>query len=339
MYGLWAKPRFGYSTVGPLPFGHVETIPYSNWKERVHAIRPDIIYAQLSTSAIEIAHEVLMADTGIPLVWHFKEGPHEAMKDGLWSRLVDLYTYANGRIYLNPEIRDWFGLFVPPLRDVPTMILDGDLPKAECFRGTFSPKLSAADGELHTVVTGRIIGSSPAEFKALADNGIHLHVYNENYLVDRETMEPYRRVAPGYFHVHRHCPPSRWVEEFSQYDAGWLHCVESTNGGSLFKATWNDLNLPARINTLAAAGIPMIQKKNLRQVAAQYSHVMRYGMGIAYADIKELVTQLKDRPLLEQIERNVRLHREQFTFDSHLDALIQFFKEVMADYHGRRNSK
>jgi glycosyltransferase involved in cell wall biosynthesis len=339
LYGLWAKPRFCYSTIGPLPFGHVETIPYQDWKTRVRDIQPDIIYAQLSTSAIDIAHEVLMADMNIPFVWHFKEGPHEAMKEGMWSKLIDLYTYADGKIYLNPEIKEWFDLFTPILCDVPTMIMDGDLPKAECFQGNFSPKLSATDGELHTVVTGRIIGLPPTDFRELAANGIHLHVYNENYISDNEVLEPYRQMAPYYFHVHRHCSQSEWVKEFSRYDAGWLHCINSTNDGSLFKATWADLNLPARINTLAAAGIPMIQKQNSRQVSAQYSYVMKYGMGIAYTEVKELIAQLKNSSLLEKVSQNVMLHRKQFMFDSHLESLIQFFKKVIDHHHERRYQK
>ena len=69
----------------------MEDIPYENWESAVSDIAPDVIYALLSTGAIELAHEVLTANTGIPFVWHFKEGPHEAMKDGLWKKLIDLY--------------------------------------------------------------------------------------------------------------------------------------------------------------------------------------------------------------------------------------------------------
>lgn len=53
---------------------------------------------------------------------------------GLWNKLIDLYTYADGKIYLNEEIKDWFELFVPyHLKVTPTYVLDGDLPKANCF--------------------------------------------------------------------------------------------------------------------------------------------------------------------------------------------------------------
>ena len=138
LYGLWAIPRFCYSTVGPLPFGHVEDVPYKGWRERVAEIKPDVIYVVLGTSSIELAREVLMSGTGIPLVWHFKEGPHEAMKAGLWDKLVDLYTFADGCRYLNDDVRKWFGVFVPERVERPEMMLDGDMPMAECLYGQFS---------------------------------------------------------------------------------------------------------------------------------------------------------------------------------------------------------
>ena len=351
LYGLWAKPRFCYSTVGPLPFGQVEDVPYDQWRKRVEEIKPDIIYALLSTSAIDIAHEVLSADTGIPFVWHFKEGPHEAMKDGLWDKLIDLYTYADGCIYLNDETRKWFGLFIPDERKAPQMTLDGDMPKKEVFKDCFlikqaalgnliasshcahwhcfSRKLSELYGGVHTVVTGRIVGITPKDMSILAANDVHVHLYNENTVPDKVMAEPFLKAAPGHFHVHLHCPQNEWVSEFSRYDAGWLHCVGSNNGGSLFRATWADLNLPARISTLAAACLPMIQRRNDGNISAQQEYVKSRGMGLFYDDIDELVALLKDRKLLEGITRNVMAVRDSLTFDSHVDELTAFFRRVI----------
>ena len=297
-YGLWAKPRFCYSTVGPLPFGQVEDVPYDQWRKRVEEIKPDIIYALLSTSAIDIAHEVLSADTGIPFVWHFKEGPHEAMKDGLWDKLIDLYTYADGRIYLIDETRKWLGLFIPDERKAPQMTLDGDMPKKEVFKDCFLIKLSELYGGVHTVVTGRIVGLTPKDMSILAANDVHVHLYNENTVPDKVMAEPFLKAAPGHFHVHLHCPQNEWVSEFSRYDAGWLHCVGSNNGGSLFRATLADLNLPARISTLAAACLPMIQRRNDGNISAQQEYVKSRGMGLFYDDIDELVALLKYSKLL-----------------------------------------
>lgn len=336
LYGLWALPRFCYSTVGPLPFGHVEDVPYKGWRERVAEIKPDVIYALLSTSSIELAHEVLMSGTGIPLVWHFKEGPHEAMKAGLWDKLVDLYTFADGCIYLNDDVRKWFGLFVPERVERPEMMLDGDMPKAECLNGQFSAKLSETDGDVHTVVTGRMIGLTPEGMKSLAANGIHVHLYSENNISEKQMVEPFRKAAPKHFHTHRHCQQSEWVREFSKYDAGWLHCVESNNGGSLVRATWADLNIPARINTLAAAGLPMILNNNEGNICAQQSYVCGRGMGLVYNRIDDLIELLKDKKQLSFIAGNVMSERVKLTFDSHVSVLTDFFRKTIGYAHSAR---
>ncbi len=330
LYGLWTKPAFCFSTIGPLPFGNVEDIPYEYWQERVKKIKPDIIYAQLSTGAINLAHEVLKAGTGIPFVWHFKEGPQEAMKMGLWDKLIDLYTYADGKIYLNEEIKDWFGLFVPThLKSTPFYILDGDLPKANCFTDTFSEKLSVSDGAIHTVIVGRIIGINPTDIRMLANNNIHVHVYNENHVSENMVMHKFKKASPDHFHIETHCSQFSWVKEFSRYDAGWLHCFTSMNEDSLLRAGWTDLNIPARINTLAAAGIPMIQKQNAGHIVAMRNYISRYRIGIFYQTMIDLIPQLENKELLSKVEQNVRKYRLEFTFDYHVPALTDFFRQII----------
>jgi glycosyltransferase involved in cell wall biosynthesis len=330
LYGLWGKPEYCFCTVGPLPFGNVEDVPYDNWRQRLKEIKPDIIYAQLNTGAIYFAHEVMNANTGIPFVWHFKESPHGAMKQGLWEKLIDLYSRSDGKIYLNKETKEWFELFTSyDPNNALTFIMDGDLPKADCFKGDFSEKLSASDGAVHTVVIGRIIGIRPQDMRIMADNNIHLHVYNETYIHEEKGISQFRDLAPRHFHVEPHCSQMDWVKEFSKYDAGWLHCFESLNENSLMRAGWFDLNIPARINTLAAAGIPIIQKRNTGHIVAMRNGVEKYGMCILYDSMKELVTQLKDKGLLAETERNVRANRMKFTFDYHVPDIIDFFKQVI----------
>lgn len=328
LYGLWAKPRFCYSTVGPLPFGHVTDIPYEHWREQVEEIKPDIIYALLSTSAIDIVHEVVTARTGIPLVWHFKEGPHEAMKAGLWDKLMEIYAHADGNVFINSEMRDWIDLFCP-VKDKPWLLLDGDLPKKECFKDNFSPLLSAGSGEVHTVVAGRLIGVSPFEYKVLAANGVHIHLYNENNLADKRYFRQFFEIDDSHFHIHRHCTQEQWVSEFSQYDAGWLHCIESSNGGDLMRASWADLNIPARINTMVAACVPMIQRENCGNVFAQQRYVEKYAMGITCKNVGDLVMKLRDRQHLSEIRERIWAVRPLFTFDSHVAELTAFFQDVI----------
>ncbi|EGJ99605.1 MULTISPECIES: glycosyltransferase family 2 protein [Dysgonomonas] len=330
LYGLWAKPAFCYSTIGPLPFGYVEDIPYENWQERVKGLKPDVIYAQLSTGAIDIAHEVMKANTGIPFIWHFKESPHEAMKSGLWNKLIELYTYADGRMYLNEEVKEWFELFVPfHSLSRPVYILDPELPKRNCFNGEFSEKLSESDGAIHTVNVGRIIGLTPSDMHFLAQNNIHVHVYNENHISEEAMLSHYRNAAPNHFHVEPHVSQFGWVKEFSKYDAGWLHSFDSLNCNSLMRASWADLNIPARISTLAAAGIPMIQKNNPDHIVSMRNYVKDHNVGIFYKTLDELVIQLKNKNKLAQIERNVHSERLKFTYDYHIPYIIEFFREVI----------
>ena len=72
----------------------------------------------------------------------------------------------------------WVQQFIPPCDEESCMLLDGDMPPADIFSDRFSPKLSAADGEIHTVVAGRLVGLSLDDYNILSKNGIHIHVYS-----------------------------------------------------------------------------------------------------------------------------------------------------------------
>ncbi len=330
LYGLWIKqPRYTFSTVGSLPFGHVEDIPYDgNWKQKVKKIKPDIIYALLNECAIPLAYEVMRGVPEIPFVWHFKEGPSVSMNNGTWEQLVELYSRADGKIYLNPDVKNWYGQFIHDAGL--SHILDGDLPKGNYFTNDFSPLLSDTDGAIHTVITGRIVGITPEDMASIASQNIHIHLYSESYH-DRHNQENkiFQSVAPHHFHIHPNCPYIHWVKEFSRYDAGWLHLFKSENYGDLKKATWDDLNLPARINTLAAAGLPMIQWDNSQHLVVMQSHIKELDIGIFMKNFASLGAQLQNRTRMQELRNNVKLHRKKFCFDDHVTSLIDFFRQVI----------
>jgi glycosyltransferase involved in cell wall biosynthesis len=335
LYGLWMqRPTYTLNTVGPLPFGNVEDVPYENWKERINEIKPDIIYGLLNAGAIPLAHEV-MTHTDIPFVWHFKEGPSFAMTSGMWSQLMNLYSKADGKIFINEECRHWYKMFI---KDIGlSFIMDGDLPKADYFTNDFSPLLSDSDNAIHTVIPGRPVGIELNEIKLLSDQNIHIHLYNENYVELRELfIKSAMRVAPKHVHLHNHCKPQDWVKEFSQYDAGWLHCFHSVNKGSLFKATWDDLNMPARMNTLAAVGVPMLQIDNTGHLVAMQSHVKKYDMGIFVDKWEELGAQFQNKDRIKQLRESAIRNRKYFSFDHYVPELISFFRKVI-DEKQRKN--
>lgn len=330
LYGLWMSNPYWYNTVGPLPFGHVTDLPRAGWENAIRNIRPDVIYGLLNWQAVPFVHSVLEANPGVPFVWHYKEGPFISMQQGHWELLIDLYTRSDGQIYCSPEMRDWFFSVAPSLQSRPSLVLDGDLPKRDWFDGERSSLLSATAGEIHTVVPGRPIGLHAPTMAELARQGIHLHFYGDfTHGQWRDWIDEALLFAPQHLHLHPHVDQERWVSEFSRYDAGWLHVFESRNAGDITRADWDDLNYPARIATLALAGLPMILGDNTGSIVAAQSLARELDLGVFMKDFGELGEKLRDRERMDQLRRSVWRQRETFTFDHHADRLIAFFRRVI----------
>jgi glycosyltransferase involved in cell wall biosynthesis len=337
LFGLWMRDPYWYNTVGPLPFAHCEDLDGSRWRDEVARVKPDVIYALLNWQAVPFAHEVLRGNPGVPFVWHFKEGPFICLEKGTWRELVDLYSEADGRIYSSPEMAQWFDTVGIPDAS-PQLVLDGDLPKRDWFAGERTKRLSDDDGEWHTVVPGRPIGLHPHNVAELARQRIHLHFYGDfTHGQWREWIAKTHGLAPGCLHLHDNVDQRRWVREFSRYDAGWLHYFRSENGGELRRANWDDLNYPARMGTLAAAGLPMIQHDNRGAIVATDRLARELDVGLFCRDLNDLGAKLADTARMRTLYDNVWRQRDRFTFDCHVDRLVEFFRDVIAD--SRRSSR
>ena len=324
LYGLWdTNPMYTFTTVGPLPFGHVRDLSPENWEKEVAEIKPDIIYGLLSSSAVPRVYEVVRKVPQIPYVWCFKEGPSMVLKMGNWDKLIYLYQHAAGRIFLNEIAEQWYNQFLP-VSDTPTMIMDGELPKKDYFKDSFSPKLSDTVGGIHTVVTGRMIGISNDDIKALAQNDIHIHLYTQNYY-DGNNREGLVKLAPNHFHVHQHVFADQWTEELSKYDAGWLHCHKSGNGGNMLMINWDDMNMPARIATYASAGLPIVLPDNTGNAVASNYIAGKFNIGLVYKDRDELVSLLQEEVKTRRHANNMLKCRMEFSFDYHIPRLVEFF--------------
>lgn len=331
LYGLWMPaPNLSFSTVGPLPFGHVEDLDITHWQDEIRRVNPDIIYGLLNWGAIGFVYDVVRAFPNIPYAWHYKEGPQLAISMGNWPQLLYLYKHASVRIYLNETVKQWFSQFLPS-DDTLTMVMDGDLPKKDYFKDSFSEKLSSKDGEIHTVCAGRLIGLGEEGLQILSSSHIHVHLYLENFHASHNSLfRYYLEKFPKYFHLHHHCSAGNWTHEFSQYDAAWLHNIKSLNEGNLMQTTWDDLNIPARISTYMAAGLPVIQQDNSNNIVAVEDIVRRFGIGIQFQDYMNLAQQLRDVNRMRGIKDNVMRYRYLFSFDSYVPELIDTFKKAIA---------
>lgn len=331
LFGTWMPDPYWYNTVGPLPFGHVTGIGADVWSTTALREGVDVIYALLNWQSVPFAHRLMRENPGLPFVWHFKEGPFICLEKGTWRQLVELYAEADGRIYSSPEMRDWFAAMVPGMPARPELVLDGDLPKRDWFEGPLSARLEAEGGDFHTVVPGRPIGLHPHTVAELAFHRIHLHFYGDfTHGQWREWIDKANRLAPGFLHLHAQVDQARWVEEFSRYDAGWLHFFRSDNRGELRRANWDDLNYPARLATLVAAGLPVLQRDNSDSTVATQTLVKDLGIGLFFEDMAGLRHGLDDDAALRQARAAIARHRDRFTFDHHVPGLVDFLREVIA---------
>jgi glycosyltransferase involved in cell wall biosynthesis len=338
--GYWLRGGHWYNTVGPLPFGHVTDIEADDPREAVRQAKPDVIYALLNWQAVPFAAAVRRANPDVPFVWHYKEGPFISLEKGDWADLVDLTENADGVIHSSAEMQAWYETILPGRLDPERqLVLDGDLPNREWFAGKPEPRLSAEDGDLHTAVPGRPIGLHPETVAELAQHGIHLHFYGDftrgQWL---EWVDRARGLAPGFLHLHATVGQEGWATELARYDAGWLHVFRSRNGGELHRANWDDLNVPARMATYAAARLPMLQLDNRGSLVAIQSLALAHGVGILFESIEGLATQLRDEVETNQVRRAVEAARDLFTFDHHADRLVEFLRRA-ADRPGRHHRR
>ena len=173
------------------------------------------------------------------------------------------------------------------------------------------------------MVPGRPIGLHPETVAELGAEGVHLHFYGDfTHGQWKAWIERTRGLAPRHLHLHANVDQGRWVSEFSQYDAGWLHGFTSHNRGDIRRADWDDLNYPARIATLAAAGLPMIQKNNAGARVAIQALAQERDLSVFYSSIPDLASQLRETDRMDRIRNSVWRQRDQFTFDAHADELI-----------------
>ncbi|MFW3168581.1 glycosyltransferase [Geodermatophilus sp. CPCC 206100] len=333
--GLWTADGLGDSTVGPLPFGHVPDVDRDRWRAAVRADPPDVVWAQLNWRAVPFAHAVRSAVPDLPFVWTFKEAPQRTIARGEWPLLADLVAGADACLLATEEERDWFALALRGRVDPARLgVLDGDLPKRDWLVAPLSPKLSDRDGRPHTVVVGRPAGLDLDWVLALAHRGVHTHLYGQVRAPGPKGswtgwLDAARAAAPSFVHVHPAVGPEDWVRELSRYDAGWLHRFRSGNGGDLRRASWDDLNSPARLPVLLAAGLPLLQPANPGSVVSVERVLRRDGTGLFYATADDVAGALAGELAGRRGRAAALTVREQHTFDAHADRLVALFRSLL----------
>ncbi|SNS20485.1 Glycosyl transferase family 2 [Geodermatophilus saharensis] len=332
--GLWTADGLGDATVGPLPFGSVPDLDRDTWRDGVRALAPDVVWAQLNWRAVPFAHAVRQAFPDLPFVWHFKEAPQRSVVRGEWPLLADLVCGADAVLLATEEERDWFALALSGRVDPARLgVLDGDLPKRDWLDAPLSPKLSDADGQPHAAVVGRPSGLDLDWVLALADRGVHTHLYGQVRAPGPKGswtgwLDEALARRPGFVHVHPAVGPEEWVRELSRHDAGWLHRFDSANGGDLRRATWDDLNSPARLPVCLTAGLPLLQQANPGSRVSVERVLRADGTGLFYRSADDVAAALHQEVATRAGQAAALAARERHVFDAHADRLIDLFRSL-----------
>ncbi|MGX5656409.1 glycosyltransferase [Geodermatophilus nigrescens] len=333
--GLWTTDGLGDSTVGPLPFGHVADLDRDRWEDAVRELDPDVVWAQLNWRAVPLAHRLRAAFPSLPFVWTFKEAPQRSLVRGEWPLLADLVCGADAVLLATEEERDWFALALAGRVDPARLgVLDGDLPKRDWLDAPPSPRLSDADGQPHTAVAGRPSGLDLDWVLALADRGVHVHLYGQVRAPGATGswtgwLDEALARAPGFVHVHPAVGPEDWVRELSRHDAGWLHRFDSANDGDLRRASWDDLNSPARLPVYLAAGLPLLQQANPGSTVSVERVLREDGTGLFYRDADDVAAALHEEVAGRAGHRAALAARERHVFDAHADRLVSLFRSLL----------
>jgi len=282
----------------------------------------------------------------VPIVKHWGFDVHNLDLDIV--RSLDGQIFCNRqklRYWTTPRAAGGCGLDLG-CRSQMVAFMDSDLPWRKIMNDHFSPKLSATDGEIHTVCIGRPLG---IDFVSAARHGIHVHVYGNSF-DDIATMVArglsltgfarLRRFVGPYLHVHPPIQPigatlaeicqakDRWVEEFSRYDAGWSYIGRPLPWPRLE----DEAAIPNRHGTYLLAGLPIIIET--LPGFHRYDSLSEHAVAIDFSptDYARLAAHLRRTDTVTAMNEKARRCREQFSFDATVDGLIGCLERVCEQY-------
>jgi hypothetical protein len=168
----------------------------------------------------------------------------------------------------------------------------------------------------------------------LARRGVHTHLYGQVRAPGPKGswtgwLDEARAAAPDHVHLHPAVGPEDWVGELSRYDAGWLHRFDSANGGELHRATWDDLNSPARLPVLLAAGLPLLHQANPGSLVSVERVLREQATGLFYRSAEDVAAVLAEELATRRGGAAALAVRERHTFDAHADRLVALFRSLL----------
>jgi hypothetical protein len=221
--------------------------------------------------------------------------------------------------------------------------MDSDRPKGEFMNDDFAPRLSDSDGEIHTVCIGRPFG---IDYLAATRHGIHVHIYGNNYdkvwppgIGDETRLRRFVHVHPSLQTIGANWAEvkgtkSRWVREFSRYDAGWSYIGDPLP----WKPLENRAAIPNRLSTYILAGIPIITDRRPGFYRYHEPHRLRAAIDLD-GDYGTLRERLESERRSRAGAASARCERSGYSFDATIDSLVGELDRARTEYFSRGHAR
>ncbi|MCP4265269.1 MAG: methyltransferase domain-containing protein [Candidatus Brocadiaceae bacterium] len=221
---------------------------------------------------------------------------------------------ANGRIYSTPfqleEAKKLYGINGSSIVYY-NYASKNDLPL------TFLQKLSDQDGQVHIVYEGGIGGNEHRDFstlfKALSDNGIHIHIYPTFYNQDiANDFSLHNNI-----HYYHPLSPKQIIENMTQYDFGIIP-FNLEKGNKRFL----DSTIANKLFEYLAAGLPVITSP----LKTYIDFFQKNPVGITYNTTQDIIDNI---PKLKKIASRTDFSKYIFTYEGEIERLEEFYYKVL----------
>ena len=207
-----------------------------------------------------------------------------------------------------------------PIDQKPILVFPNYVPRRfvpSVLRG----KLSENDGKIHIVYEGSLESVNLGGhydlkdiFKAIADQGIYIHIYPSTGNPDYAALAD----ENDYIQYHDRLQTKGLLQEMTQYDYGWAGFNTDRN------KKHTDTILANKVLEYVVCGLPVISLDH----KTQREFIEEIGIGIIINDIGELSGRLREESELDNIKIKVLEYRQNFTIERHIGQVLNFYNSL-----------
>ncbi len=316
-------------------YGLNRTLGYAekNLAKKVRSIEADIFHAHAEPNSVP---RIVMGHSGRPVVFDAQDFSGisygiENLDQGTREDERYCFEHAAGICHkASPFEIDYYRQHGYSIKSPEIQWMD--YCDADLFADPSTRKLSEDDGELHFVHTGTVSNDPKYRYKyliplgkALAKQGMHLHIYPAN-AYEYRTYKEYHAMARTEKRFHFHAPVQYILlnKEIAKYD--WHSHILENYAGPMFTPEKQRVSMGNKLFTALEAGLPMVVSSHLECVR-ELTENHKIGFAIKDEELPRL-KEMMARCDYGDFKKNVLKARETLSLRNQVRRLEDFYGEV-----------